>query len=76
MAAGIVATKVAKWRPFPQMLQDAKLPENMEGVQRAGVQDLRSSNWGSGETKRILVINVFWTGESANEEAFTDRVSN
>ncbi len=75
LATGILANKVAKWGSFPQMLQDVRLIENMEGVQQVGVQDLTRSNWGSGEKKKIFVINVFWTGKSADEEAFANRVA-
>jgi len=75
LAAGILGNKLAKWGSFPQMLQDVRLIENMEGVQQAGVQDLSWSNWSSGQKKKIFVMNVFWTGKSTDEEAFANRVA-
>jgi uncharacterized RDD family membrane protein YckC len=74
LATGILENKLMKWGAFPQMLEDVRLVENMEGVQHAGVQDLNWSNRSSGGKKKIFVINVFWTGKSADEEAFADRV--
>lgn len=47
----------------------------MGGVQVAGVQDLNWSNWNSGEKKKILVVNVYWTGKSLDEQAFADQVA-
>jgi uncharacterized RDD family membrane protein YckC len=75
VGTAILGKKIAEWGPFPQMLQDVRLIENMEGVQQAGVQDLTQSNWGGGEMKKIFVINVFWTGKSGDEEAFASRVA-
>jgi hypothetical protein len=69
----ILGNKLSKWGPFPQMLEDVQLIEGMEGVQSAGVQDLRY--WGAETKKKILVINLYWTGKSANEEAFADQVA-
>ena len=75
LATGILGNKLAKWGSFPQMLQDVRLIEDMKGVQQAGVQDLTWNNWSGNERKKIFVVNVFWTGKSADEEAFANRVA-
>jgi uncharacterized RDD family membrane protein YckC len=72
-AAWILSTKVAKLDAFPQLLDDARLIENVEGVQQAGVED--STNWNDGKKTNILVINISWAGKVANEEAFADRTA-
>lgn len=75
LATGILGNKLAKSGAFVQMLQDVRLIEDMEGVQQAGVQDLTWSSWSGGERKKIFVINVFWIGKSADEEALANRVA-
>jgi hypothetical protein len=59
---------------FPQMAGDVRLVENVAGVQRAGVQDLRRTNFGGTRT-RIFIVEVLWTGKSADEEVVADRVA-
>jgi uncharacterized RDD family membrane protein YckC len=49
---------------LPQMFEHIQLVEGIEGVQAATVQDITQSKFDNGENK-ILVINVYWTGESA-----------
>lgn len=75
LGLSILSRKLSKWGPFPELLEDSRLVEEMEGVQSAGVQDLTWANWGSETRKKILVMNVFWTGRSANEEAFANEVA-
>jgi uncharacterized RDD family membrane protein YckC len=71
LGTGILGNRIARWGPFPQMLEDVRLVEGIEGVQAAGAQDVNQSNSGSGEKKKILVINVYWAGESADTHAFS-----
>ena len=75
VSAGILSNKLTKSEPFSQLLDDVRQVEGMGGVQVAGAQDLTSSNWGSSEKKRILVINVYWTGKSEEEQFFSDQVA-
>ncbi len=75
LGTGVLGDKLAQWGPFPQLLEDVRLVEGMEGVQAAGVEDLNTSNSGSGEKKKILVINVHWAGKSAERQAFADQVA-
>lgn len=71
--AGILENKAMTWGPFPQMLQDVSVIEGMSGVQQAGVQELTS--W-TGDTKRkIYVVNIRWSGKSADEESTADTVA-
>ena len=71
----MLGNRVAKSGSFPQMLEDVRLLEGMQGVQAAGVQDLNWINYGSGARQTILVVNVYSRGKSADEEAFADTVA-
>jgi len=72
---GIFANRLSQSGPFPELLEDIRMIESIDGVQSAGAQDLRSSTWGSGEVKKILVLNVFWTGKDADETAAADQIA-
>ncbi len=71
LGTGVLGDKLAQWGPFPQLLIDVRAVEGMEGVQAAGVQDLNQTDYGSGEKKKILVINVYWSGQSRDKQVFT-----
>jgi uncharacterized RDD family membrane protein YckC len=71
----ILDNKLSKSGPFPQLLEDVRIVETMRSVQAAGVQDLNWSKWGGGEKKTILIVNVHWTGNPAEEQAFADQVA-
>jgi uncharacterized RDD family membrane protein YckC len=75
VSTGILSDKLAQWRPFPQLLEDVRLVEGMEGVQAAGVQDMNSRNFSSGGKKTTLVINVYWAGKSAGNHPFTESLT-
>jgi uncharacterized RDD family membrane protein YckC len=70
----MLGNRVAKSGSFPQMLEDVRLLEGMQGVQAAGVQDLNWINYGSGARQTILVVNVYSSGKPGDEEAFADNV--
>jgi hypothetical protein len=70
LATGILGNKQKQWGPFPQLLEDVRLVEGMEGVQAAGVQDMNQKNFDSEEKKKILIIRVYWTGESTDKQGF------
>lgn len=72
---GILGNKLAKWGPFPQLLEDARLLEGLQGVQSAGVQDLTRTVSNSSGRQKVLVLNVNWTGRRADEIAFADQVA-
>lgn len=71
----LIENRLEKWGPMPQLLADARLVENMPGVQNAGVQDLSSRNYSSGVTKKFLIVNAFWTGKRSDDEAFANEVA-
>ena len=75
LGTGILSNKLAKSGTFSHLLDDVRLIELMAGVQSAGVQDLTWSQWGGGETKKIFVINVYWTGNADDEQAIADQVA-
>jgi uncharacterized RDD family membrane protein YckC len=64
VGTGALNDRLAQWRPFPQLLEDARLVEGMEGVQAAGVEDVSWPTSNSGEKRTSLVINVYWAGKS------------
>jgi uncharacterized RDD family membrane protein YckC len=53
---------------YPEMFEDMRLVEGMEGVQSASVQDMTLNNSNDGKNK-ILVVNVYWIGKSIKSEA-------
>ncbi len=75
LGTGVLGNKIAQRGPFPQLLEDVRLVEGMEGVQSAGVQDMTTSSSGSEERQKILVVNVNWAGKSADKQAFADQVA-
>jgi uncharacterized RDD family membrane protein YckC len=75
VGTGVLSDKLEQWRPFPQLLEDVRLVEAMEGVQAAGMQDMTSRNPSSGEKKTTLVINVYWAGKSAGNHPFTESLT-
>jgi uncharacterized RDD family membrane protein YckC len=70
VGTGVLGNKVAQWGPFPQLLEDVRLVEALEGVQAAGAQDLSTSDSGSGQGKKNLVVSVHWAGKSEDRQAF------
>ncbi len=70
----VLETKLMKLADFPAMLADARVIENMDHVQSAGVSDLTWTSSG-GEKKRIYVVNVFWSGQQNQEEGFAKQVA-
>jgi uncharacterized RDD family membrane protein YckC len=75
VAGKIFEDRVSKWAPFPQMLEDVRLVENMKDVQQAGVQDLNWRGSGTARSERIFVVNVFWTGRQSDDEEFANDVA-
>jgi uncharacterized RDD family membrane protein YckC len=71
LGTGILGNKLARWGPFPQMLEDVRLVEGIEGVEAAGMQDMNQNNRDSGEKKKILIINVYWVGKSTEKPTAT-----
>jgi len=65
VATGVLSNKLAQWGTFPQLLEDVRVVEGIDGVQVAGVQDLNTRNFSSGGKKRTLVISVYWAGKSS-----------
>jgi uncharacterized RDD family membrane protein YckC len=74
LGTGVLGDKLAPWGPFPQLLEDARLVEGMEGVQAAGLRDLNTSRSGSAERKKVLVISVYWTGKSPKVQTSDDHL--
>ena len=75
LGTGALGKKLAKWGSFPQLLEDVRAVEGLEGVQSAGAQDMTNTNFGTGAKQKILVLNVIWTGQSTEESAFADQVA-
>ena len=76
IGARVLESKLTKLGDFPAMLSDARVVENMENVQSAGVSDLTWTPWSNAEKKQtIYVVNVFWSGQQNQEEAFAKQVA-
>jgi uncharacterized RDD family membrane protein YckC len=73
--AYLLGNKLLGWGPFPELLADVRLAEDVPGVQAAQAQDLYWSNLGGGDKKRILVINVRWAGSPQDEGACADEIA-
>jgi uncharacterized RDD family membrane protein YckC len=73
LGALFLDNRLETWGSFPQLLSDLRIVEAMKGVQRGSVQDL--TNWNNGENNKILVITAYFGGQSADQEAFADRIA-
>jgi uncharacterized RDD family membrane protein YckC len=71
----VLESKLTKLADFPAMLSDARVVEDMDHVQSVGVSDLTWTPWSSAEKKTIYVVNVFWSGQQNQEEAFAKQVA-
>lgn len=71
----ILEFKLTRIADFPAMLSDARVVEDIDHVQSAGVSDLTWTPWSSAEKKTIYVVNVFWSGEQNQEEALANQVA-
>lgn len=54
----VLESKLMKLADFPAMLSDARVVEDMDHVQSAGVSDLTWTPWSGAEKKTIYVVNV------------------
>jgi uncharacterized RDD family membrane protein YckC len=69
----LLEPKLMKSKTFAHMFEDIKLIEAIPGVQNAGIQEMRNlTNPGD---RRSLIVNVVWTGDSANQEILADRIA-
>ena len=71
----VLESKLTKLADFPAMLADARVVEDMEHVQSVGVSDLTWTPSSSAEKTTIYVVNVFWSGQQNQEEAFAKQVA-
>jgi uncharacterized RDD family membrane protein YckC len=72
-AEALLQSKLMKSEAFGHMFQDIKLIEAIPGVQTAGIQETR--NLKDAGDRRSLIVNVIWTGNSANQEILADRIA-
>src|ERR1700722_19252713 len=68
-------SRIMKLADFPAMLSDARVVEDMDHVQSAGVSDLTWTPSSGAKKKTIYVVNVFWSGQQDQEEAFAKQVA-
>jgi uncharacterized RDD family membrane protein YckC len=71
----VTERKIMKWAPIPQMFEDVRLLEQMQGVQSAAAVDQISSTRGQEPSKRSLVLTIHWVGESSSASGFADQVA-
>jgi uncharacterized RDD family membrane protein YckC len=72
--AGIQSNILVKRGPLPQMRQDARMIEQMDGVQQARVQDFMLHNRSGGGAKKSLDFSIR-TEKPVDQEAFADEVA-
>lgn len=72
--AGIQSKFLEKRGPLPQMQQDARMIERMDGVQQARVHDFMLHNRSSGGAKKSLDFSIR-TEKPVDQEAFADEVA-
>jgi uncharacterized RDD family membrane protein YckC len=76
-----IENNLNKLGPVIQTREDVRLIENMDRVQLARVKSVKPLKWNAFmksnplATKHALIINVWWTGETAADEAFADQVA-
>jgi uncharacterized RDD family membrane protein YckC len=75
VTAALILPRIEKSGPFPEMMQDIRLLQDLPNVESVGVQDLRSAPLGGRESTSTFVININWTGEPADEEEFAGKVA-
>lgn len=69
----LLKPKLMKSKTFAHMFEDIKLIEAIPGVQVAGINETRILN--HPDNQRSLIVNVIWTGDSANQEILADRIA-
>jgi uncharacterized RDD family membrane protein YckC len=75
IAAGVFANRLATRGIFPQLLQDIRLVEQIDGVQQAGAFESTFLSASDDSRTRTLVINVSLRKDSADPEALADQIA-
>ena len=60
---------------FPQMMEDLRRVQGIQGVQNAAVREVKVFHAGAQSSDRIFSIEVNWTGLEGNEEAVADQIA-
>lgn len=71
----LILPKILKRGSFPQMMEDLKRVQGIEGVQNAAVREVKVFHAGDQSSDRIFSIEVTWTGSEGNEEAVADEIA-
>ena len=69
------AKSAAQWGPFPELFQDARLVEDMDGVQRAGAWHLDQFNSHNNMHEKILSITAYVNPGSPDGPAFANEIA-
>lgn len=67
--------KMNQWERFPQLMQDMELILPMGNVQDVRAREPQLISGPGDRTRKVLVIEVSWTGTRADEEAFANQVA-
>jgi uncharacterized RDD family membrane protein YckC len=73
--ATFFAKSIKQWTPFPELLQDAQLVEDMDGVQRAGVQNVVQMNSPNNPHTKVLAITAYVNPGSPDGPAFANEIA-
>jgi uncharacterized RDD family membrane protein YckC len=71
-----VAARLMHMGPFPRLLEDASLIEQINGVQQAGIYETTVYQGIGGTSKTLkMQINIRWDGDHADEDAVAQQVA-
>lgn len=72
---GALSARILEWGPFPQLTTDARLAEQIEGVQHANAHIVYLLNVRDGRPQRTLAIEVCRKGKISDDREFEDEVA-
>lgn len=70
-----ILPKILKSGSFPQMMEDLRCVQGIQGVQNAAVHEVKVFHGGAQTSDRVFSIEVTWTGPEGNEEAVADQIA-
>lgn len=75
VATGVFERGMEKSAPFRQMNSDARMIEELPGVQQARVRDLLLHNAGSVGARKVLRVSLIRSGNVGTQEELADRTA-
>jgi uncharacterized RDD family membrane protein YckC len=72
VGGGILESRMRNLKSFSELLADLEIVEGMRGVYAASVMDANA--WGSGNSKKLIIVTVHWTGDSDQQGVFSEEL--